>query len=118
MLGALKCLWKSNIGVFKTRQIRCLVEKNVLLCVEIQIIMVALEYYEDAVELMATGPKPEQIVSFKPSEKLQERARELIFKEKEGSIIPEEQHELDQILFFDHIMRLIKARARHYLSPQ
>ncbi len=48
--------------------------------------MVSLEYYQDAVELMATGPRPEQIVSFKPSEKLQERARELVFKEKEGDI--------------------------------
>ncbi len=80
--------------------------------------MVSLEYYQDAVELMATGPKPEQIVSFKPSEKLQERVRELIFKEKEREISTEEKIELDQILFFDHIMRLIKARARHYLTPQ
>ncbi|MFN0175661.1 MAG: hypothetical protein ACKVU0_13500 [Saprospiraceae bacterium] len=80
--------------------------------------MVSLEYYQDAVELMATGPRPEQIVSFKPSEKLQERARELVFKEKEGEISTEEKIELNQILFFDHIMRLIKARARHYLSPQ
>ncbi|MFN0037585.1 MAG: hypothetical protein ACKVUS_21185 [Saprospiraceae bacterium] len=80
--------------------------------------MVALEYYQDAVELMATGPKPEQIVSFKPSEKLQERVRALVYKEKEGFLTLEEKIELDQILFFDHIMRLIKARARHYLSPQ
>lgn len=55
------------------------------LCVEIYLKMVSLEYYQDAVELMATGPRPEQIVSFKPSEKLQERARELVFKEKEGT---------------------------------
>ena len=80
--------------------------------------MVSLEYYQDAVELMDTGPRPEQIVSFKPSEKLQERARELVLKKKEGDISIEEKIELDQILFFDHSMRLIKARARHYLSPQ
>jgi len=78
--------------------------------------MIALEYYQDAVELMATGPKPEQIVSFKPPEKMQERVRELIFKEKEGAITAEEKQELEHIIFFDHIMRLIKARARQYVS--
>ena len=65
---------------------------------------------------MATGPKPEQIISFKPPEKMQERVRELIFREKEGIITVEEKQELDHILFFDHIMRLIKARARQYVS--
>ena len=78
--------------------------------------MVSLEYYQDAVELMATGPKPEQIVSFKPSEKMKERVRALVFKEKEGQITEEEKIELDQILFFDHIIRMIKARAKHYLA--
>ncbi len=78
--------------------------------------MVALEIYQDTVEFMATGPKPEQIVSFKPSDKMQERVRELVFREKEGVITLEEKRELDEILFFDHIMRLIKARARHYVS--
>ncbi len=78
--------------------------------------MVALEIYRDTVEFMAAGPKPEQIISFKPPQKLQERVRELILKEKETTITVEEKQELEQILFFDHIMRLIKARAQHYVS--
>jgi hypothetical protein len=53
--------------------------------------MVAFEIYQDTVEFMATGPKPEQIVSFKPSDKIQERVRELVFKEKEGVITSEEE---------------------------
>lgn len=78
--------------------------------------MVALEVYQETVEFMATGPKPEQIVSFKPSEKMEERVRELIFREKEGLITEDEKKELDEILFFDHIMRLIKSRASQYVA--
>jgi len=78
--------------------------------------MVALEIYRDTVEFMATGPRPEQIISFRPSQRIQERVRELILKEKEKTITGDERQELEQILFFDHIMRLIKARAQHYVS--
>lgn len=78
--------------------------------------MVAFEIYQDAVELIATGPRPEQIISLKPSPKMEKRVRELIFREKEGIITPDEKKELNEILFFDHLMRLIKARARHYIA--
>jgi hypothetical protein len=79
-------------------------------------IMIVSEIYQDTLDFIAKGPNSEQIVHYKPSEKIQERARFLIQKEKEGKISLDEKQELEQILFFDHIMRLIKARAKQYIS--
>lgn len=80
--------------------------------------MVSLEYYQDAVDMIATGPKPEELISFKPSAKMQLRVRELLDKEKADTITPEEKKELDNFLFFDHIMRLIKSRALTHIATK
>ncbi|MCU0347732.1 MAG: hypothetical protein MUC59_12400 [Saprospiraceae bacterium] len=41
---------------------------------------------------------------------------ELLFKEKEGPISPEEKLELDDYLLLEHILRLAKVRARKFLK--
>ena len=72
--------------------------------------------YDELVEFIASGTKPETVVEFRPSEATKARVLELIEKEKEGQISTEEHSELEHYLQLEHLMRLAKAKARHYLQ--
>jgi len=58
----------------------------------------------------------EEIITFKPSDDLNNRVTELLAKEKTVSITEEEKKELDQYMWLEHLMRLAKARARKALQ--
>ncbi len=73
--------------------------------------MAALEI----VRFLANGPTPEQIVAYHPSLEASERAYALIAAERAGSITEDERAELDQLVYLEHMMRLIKAEANHIL---
>lgn len=67
--------------------------------------------YDEIIDLFANGSSPEKIVSFKPSDESQDRVRVLLAKIKSGQLTPEEA-ELDDFGMIEHLMRLVKARAR------
>jgi hypothetical protein len=68
--------------------------------------------YADIIDLFASGSSPETIVNFKPSGESQQRVRELLQKSKTNSLTTEEEAELDDYGHLEHLMRLVKARAR------
>jgi hypothetical protein len=72
--------------------------------------------YEEAIEFIAVGTTPSDVVSFQPSEAVKERMADLIHQEKSLGLSPEEQSELDHYLQLEHLMRLAKARARQHIS--
>lgn len=51
-----------------------------------------------------------------PSESARKRVAELIAREKDGALTPEETSELDRHIQLEHIMRLTKAQARKHPS--
>jgi hypothetical protein len=63
----------------------------------------------------AHGPRPSEIVAFRPSEAATARMRELLRRNKEGSLSPAEEAEMDEIEEIDHMVSLIKAEAREYV---
>jgi hypothetical protein len=67
--------------------------------------------YDELVEYLAQMASPEQILAFKVSEAMQERAEELLDRNNEGELTPEEAAELQQMLHFDRIVSLLKTRA-------
>jgi hypothetical protein len=71
---------------------------------------------EEAIEFIAAGTTPSDVVSFQPSEAVKERMADLIHQEKSLGLSPEEQSELDHYLQLEHLMRLAKARARQHIS--
>lgn len=73
--------------------------------------------YEEIIELFAAGAPPEKILKFRPSAKAQDRVRELLAKNGDGTLTPEEHSELNQYGHIEHMMRLVKARARSYHRP-
>ncbi len=56
--------------------------------------MVTASIYDEFIEFLAGGFSPQQIVNYKPSIALQQKAFGLIQKEKAGSLTADEQVEL------------------------
>ena len=74
--------------------------------------------YEEVIDFIAAGTTPRNVIAFRPSEAAQERVTDLLSREKEGALSPEEKSELDHYLQLEHLMRLAKARARDFLSNE
>jgi hypothetical protein len=75
---------------------------------------VAEKAYEEIVDLFARGSSSREIIRFHPSPAAQERARYLLGRSKNGEITEEEAAELDRLGQLEHMMQLVKARARTY----
>jgi hypothetical protein len=71
---------------------------------------------QDIIEFFAKGPDSSHIVEFKPSARSVERARELLEKNREGTLTPAEQIELDQMSLLNRLFSMIKAKAKQHLQ--
>ena len=69
--------------------------------------------YDELVDFIAAGGPPGRLLNFQPSQETRERVQELIRKEKDAGLLPEEASELDDYMKLEHLMRLAKERARH-----
>ena len=67
-------------------------------------------------DFIARGATRADLVAFEPSEAVKERVAELIRREKASSLTPEERAELDASMWLEHLVRLVKARARRGLG--
>ena len=72
--------------------------------------------YLEIIDFIASGTTPEAVTNFQPSAAAQQRVTELISREKEQPLSPEEQAELDHFMELEHILRMAKARARQILA--
>ena len=72
--------------------------------------------YLELVDFVAGGTTPEDVVNFRPSAQAQKRVAELIEREGESQLTPEETAELTHFLELEHILRMAKAKARLILA--
>ncbi len=63
-------------------------------------------------EFLASAPSQEQLMQYRPSKQLQERASELLAKLKSDPLTAEEEQELDDFQCINTLMGLVKARIR------
>ena len=78
--------------------------------------MVALRVYDEMIDFITSAPRPEEIITFQPSEKSQLRLEYLQFKRREEGLNEDELHELEQFVMVEHIMRMAKAKAKQRLA--
>jgi len=71
--------------------------------------------YDELIDFIAAGSKPDDVVAYEPSQTAKNRVADLIHKEKTDGLTAEEKSELDNYIQLEHIMRLAKARARRYV---
>jgi hypothetical protein len=72
--------------------------------------------YFEIIEFIAAGTTPEAVAHFLPSPEAQRRVAELIEREKEEALSPEEAAELDHFMELEHILRMAKSKARQILA--
>jgi hypothetical protein len=69
-------------------------------------------------DFLATNPTPEEIVAYELPEDLQARAHELLDKNGEGELTPEEHDEMMDFARMDQMMSLLKIKMRIKLEQQ
>lgn len=79
--------------------------------------MITAKAYDEVIDFIAAGSSPDTVIAFRPSEAARARVMDLVSREKNEGLTPEETSELQQDLQLEHIMRLAKARAKQYPSP-
>lgn len=67
---------------------------------------------EDAARALSKAIDPKKLASLRASKSTSEHVEVLVQKLKNGDISKSERSELDQYLMLNHIMSLVKARAR------
>jgi len=70
----------------------------------------------EVIAFLARGPKPEEILNFRPSPHALERVSQLMERCKAGVLAKGEQAEMDEIAQLDILVTLIKAEAQHLVT--
>ena len=68
--------------------------------------------FEEIASFFATGPSPERILDFRPSQAAVERASELLELNRANRLDASARDELNQFEQAELLMRLVKARVR------
>lgn len=74
--------------------------------------------YDEIVDLFARGASPDEVLAFRPSRETQERIRFLLERNAADELTADEAAELERFGDLEHLMQLVKARAREYLEPK
>ena len=74
--------------------------------------------YDEIVDLFARGASSAEVLAFRPSPETQERVRELLERNAADQLTEDEAAELERFGELEHLMQLIKARAREYLKTK
>lgn len=74
--------------------------------------------YDEVVDFFARGTTSTAVLGYHPSAEAQERARNLLDKNKAGALTPEEEAELELFGDLEHFMQLVKARAHQYVESE
>jgi hypothetical protein len=72
--------------------------------------------YIEVLDFLITSPSPRELLAFKVSPATQNRLGDLLEKNREEGLTELEQAELDAFEQIEHVMILLKARARRLLS--
>lgn len=71
---------------------------------------------DEITDFLVSTPTLEEIIAFKPSEVLDERVHHLLDLNSEGEITTEERKELEKYVELDHVMTMLKLKARLKLA--
>jgi hypothetical protein len=68
--------------------------------------------YNEIIDLFARGSSAGEILQFRPSAAAQRRASYLLEQNGQGQLTDDEAAELERLGQLEHLMQLVKARAR------
>jgi hypothetical protein len=70
---------------------------------------------DEIYEFLASGPTPAQIVAFHPSAAAQQRANDLLERNRSNALSAQDRNELDDLVRLEDMMRILKAKARKHI---
>ncbi len=76
----------------------------------------ALTAYDEIIDFLARGSTSEEVIAFRPSKKAQQQVRKLLIRNKCGDLTMEETLELERLGKLEHLIQLIKARAKLHID--
>jgi hypothetical protein len=65
----------------------------------------------EVLEFLASLPSPQEILSLRPSERLQCQVQELLEKSRAGTLIAQEEQDWERYEFLEHLVRMAKSKA-------
>lgn len=71
---------------------------------------------EEITNFLAVAPTAEEIITFKPSEMLDQRLHYLLDQNGLGQLDDNEREELDEFLLMSHFLKMLKLKARLHLT--
>ncbi|MBI5671544.1 MAG: hypothetical protein HZC41_26430 [Chloroflexi bacterium] len=71
---------------------------------------------DEITDFLITSPTPEEIIAFKTSEAANHRLHELLDKNRNEGLSPEEREELNDFLSLGHLLTILVAKARLQLE--
>lgn len=78
--------------------------------------IVAQRSYDEIIDLFARGTTSSEVLAFRPSSEAQERVRYLLSRNQNDELTAEEAAELERLGEIEHLMQLVKARAKLYVE--
>jgi hypothetical protein len=72
--------------------------------------------YDEVYEFLVSRPTPEEIIAFRPSPVTQTRVQALLDANRNASLTPDERRELDEFDQVEHMVRMLKIKAREKLA--
>jgi hypothetical protein len=67
---------------------------------------------DEVLDFLTSSPTPQQIIDFRASNEAQERMSFLLERNRKGDLSDAEKDEMEEISKLNHVMILLKARAR------
>jgi len=68
--------------------------------------------FAEITDFLATNPQPEAIIAYQLPDDLQDRAHDLLERNGEGELTPEEHDEMFDYIRIDDMMSLLKAKMK------
>ncbi len=71
---------------------------------------------DEVIGFLASTPTPEQLIAFQPSDALSQRSHYLSERNRQDQLTAEERVELDEFRRVNHLINMLKIRARQRLA--
>jgi hypothetical protein len=77
-----------------------------------------MKIYDELIDFIVANVKPEAVLELRASEALHDYTYGLLEKERNGDASTEELRQIEQAMDLEHIMRMVKIKARQYVAQQ
>jgi hypothetical protein len=74
--------------------------------------------YDEIIDFLARGASSAEVLAFRPSEETQDRVRFLLDRNAADELTEDEAAELEILGELEHVMQLVKVRAREYVKTK